>query len=605
MNKFLLGARYLAGVIVFAMSIWQFTEKGNPLMYSGFALIAALLFLPPTIKVRGHKGFLSHQLPIKQFFFSYTLLAALRWYIGMFYSLGGIATIDSKDYVEGMMMLSLGIILITPLDRFFFPGLFIPKADRPRRQAIAALMTRNSGAMLWGLAPAIYSGNGYAEGIGMFILGAGWLLASGRITPRDLVVPIPEHIIKQEVNLVVPVYEVSARATVIAPPGEQLITKLIKFLKSTTISLPQPAARRPRKGKYYDAFVMQWTITPSRINATYFNSLIKDYQRNWLEANDYRQKLSLHRDPEEFNAQTVTKLIYYINEIRDRAALKYATSIESVPDQITDVWKSDKRVRSLFRAMELYSWKKGSKPVWKIIAHIAEYRAMINLVKWIKRPGIKVPREKIQSSLRIVPAESIDAEMTAALMRMSPSLPALGSNGRTIWNDDTYFQIIDYIVLLGKNLENYKDLSDKFNEERYRDYFLPFLNAVSPHYSAKGEVFNRLGKTDILVCDSEGNNLFIAECKLWRGEAYLRNGVDQLLNSYVNWRDEKTAIVIFNRDVKQFSQVEFTATGAMAQHPLCLQALGKRSDASWSYLFRHPDDEHRIIRIELVLFNFV
>jgi hypothetical protein len=213
---------------------------------------------------------------------------------------------------------------------------------------------------------------------------------------------------------------------------------------------------------------------------------------------------------------------------------------------------------------------------------------MINLVKMIKH-----------SQVRVVPVlikRSQEALLQTDLYRNTEKV--------TVLNMDTYFQIIDYIILLGKNLENYKDLNDKFNEERYRDYFLPFLNAVNPAYSAKGEVFNRLGKTDILVCDSNGNNIFIAECKLWHGEAYLMNAVNQLLNNYVNWRDEKTAIIIFNREMRQFSQLILTATEAMMRHPLCLHAVGKRSDASWSYLFRHPDDNNSVIRLELVLFNF-
>ncbi|PWV54410.1 hypothetical protein [Chitinophaga sp. S165] len=605
MNKFLLGARYLFGIVPFIMSIWALADKGNLLMCGGFAILAVLLVLPPTIKVRGHQGILSHQLPIKYFFFSYPLLALLRWFLGIFYSLGGVMIIDSKRYVDGVMTLSLGLVLISPLDRYFFPGLFFPKEGKVRKQATVAFMARNCGVVLWFMAPVLYSAGDYAAGVAFLICGAGWVLASGRITPKELVVPIPEHGIAQEVNLVVPVYTTSAEETTINVPGGPLFDKLIKYLKSLRISLPKPQARRPGKARYFDAFIMQWTITSSKLNETYFNEMIADFQSNWLKANEYEQKLLLHRDPEVFKAQTIQQINNYIDEIRERAALKNLIPAGFVPDMISDVWQADKRITSLFSAMEIYSKKRGSRSIARIIAHVAEYHAMLNLIEWIGHPAVEPGPEESVSNAQPAPADSIDAEMIAALMRMSPSLPSLSANRRTILNDDTYFQIIDYIVLLGKNLENYKDLSDKFNEERYRDYFLPFLNAVSPHYSAKGEVFNRLGKTDILVSDNDGNNLFIAECKIWRGEAYLLNGVDQLLSSYVNWRDEKTAVIIFNRDVKQFSQVLLTATAAMEQHPLCLQALGQRSDASWSYLFRNPDDEHKIIRVELVLFNFV
>jgi hypothetical protein len=171
-------------------------------------------------------------------------------------------------------------------------------------------------------------------------------------------------------------------------------------------------------------------------------------------------------------------------------------------------------------------------------------------------------------------------------------------------SDRAYFQIIDYILVLGKNLESFKELNSKFDEERYRDYFIPFLNSISEKYSTKGEVFNKKGKTDILVFDNKGNNIFIAECKLWKGEAYLLSAVQQLLDNYINWRDEKTAIIIFNRDVQSFSNIIQVATNAIANHSLCIKSLGKRKDTSFSYLFRHIDDSDKTIKLELILLNF-
>lgn len=172
-------------------------------------------------------------------------------------------------------------------------------------------------------------------------------------------------------------------------------------------------------------------------------------------------------------------------------------------------------------------------------------------------------------------------------------------------SDQAYYQVLDYIILLGKELEKFKELSTKFDEERYRDYFIPFLNSISTQHSAKGEVFNRQGRTDILVFDNEGNNIFIAECKLWKGEKYLLGAVDQLLDNYVNWRDEKAAIIIFNRDVLKFSDIIETATKAIENHHLCLIAHGQRKATSYSYSFKNPQDDKQTIKLELVLLNFV
>ncbi len=178
--------------------------------------------------------------------------------------------------------------------------------------------------------------------------------------------------------------------------------------------------------------------------------------------------------------------------------------------------------------------------------------------------------------------------------------------GETISNisDKAFFQIIDYINILGKNLESFKALNVKFDEERYRDYFIPFLNAISKKHAAKGEVFNRNGKTDILMCDDEGNNVFIAECKLWKGEKYLIDGLEQLLGNYVNWRDEKLALILFNRDVKDFTGTIETAKKSILAHPLCEALVNQRNQTNFTFLFKNPNDPSKKIILELMLFNF-
>ena len=82
-------------------------------------------------------------------------------------------------------------------------------------------------------------------------------------------------------------------------------------------------------------------------------------------------------------------------------------------------------------------------------------------------------------------------------------------------------------------------------EEAIRDHFLIQLNG---HYEggATGETFNAAGKTDILI--RAGNrNVFIAECKFWRGPKAFTEAIDQLM-SYLTWRDSKCALLIFNRN---------------------------------------------------------
>jgi hypothetical protein len=82
-------------------------------------------------------------------------------------------------------------------------------------------------------------------------------------------------------------------------------------------------------------------------------------------------------------------------------------------------------------------------------------------------------------------------------------------------------------------------------EEDLRTHFLVQLNGTFKG-QATGETFNFQGKIDILI-RVEGKNVFIAECKFWKGEKALIATLDQLL-SYLSWRDTKAALLVFNRN---------------------------------------------------------
>lgn len=142
------------------------------------------------------------------------------------------------------------------------------------------------------------------------------------------------------------------------------------------------------------------------------------------------------------------------------------------------------------------------------------------------------------------------------------------------------------------------------DEERIRDYFLPHLNSISTSLSATGETFNKKGRTDILVQDRMGHNVFIAECKLWKGSLHISNALNQLFERYVSWRDEKTALLVFNKEVSGFSGVVEKAVESVNNHPYCLEMLRKRKDTSFSFLFRHAEDPGKRVKLELMLFNF-
>jgi hypothetical protein len=76
-------------------------------------------------------------------------------------------------------------------------------------------------------------------------------------------------------------------------------------------------------------------------------------------------------------------------------------------------------------------------------------------------------------------------------------------------------------------LERSPSMAARLDEEKIRDLLLISLNAQLRE-AAAGEVFNAAGKTDILI-RAEDRNVFIAECKIWRGPKTVREALTQLL----------------------------------------------------------------------------
>jgi len=144
----------------------------------------------------------------------------------------------------------------------------------------------------------------------------------------------------------------------------------------------------------------------------------------------------------------------------------------------------------------------------------------------------------------------------------------------------------------------------KLKEEEIRDHFLMTLNATFEGI-ATGETFNFQGKTDILI-RVENKNIFIAECKFWKGEKGLLQTIDQLLG-YTTWRDTKTAILLFNRN-KNFSAVLEKIDPVAKSHKnykreFILTSNKLKNETIFSYVFHHPNDKNREIYLTIMVFD--
>ena len=112
------------------------------------------------------------------------------------------------------------------------------------------------------------------------------------------------------------------------------------------------------------------------------------------------------------------------------------------------------------------------------------------------------------------------------------------------------------------------------------------------------------GKTDILLKYSEdGSNLFVGECKFWRGASEYHKAIDQLFERYLTWRDSKVAVILFVKN-KEFTAVIDTIKTETEKHKYFKSFTGNRGESSFSYKFSLPQDKDKIVYLEVMSFHF-
>lgn len=107
-----------------------------------------------------------------------------------------------------------------------------------------------------------------------------------------------------------------------------------------------------------------------------------------------------------------------------------------------------------------------------------------------------------------------------------------------------YREILAVLKDAGSTMERTPNSYRSMGEEDLRNVLLASLNS-SFKGAAMGEAFRNNGKTDICI-EAENRAAFVAECKMWTGEKEVSSAIDQL-DSYLTWRDCKTALIYFVR----------------------------------------------------------
>lgn len=170
-------------------------------------------------------------------------------------------------------------------------------------------------------------------------------------------------------------------------------------------------------------------------------------------------------------------------------------------------------------------------------------------------------------------------------------------------SNEMYEDILNVLSQAGRAMERKPSLYRGKDEEDLRDQFLLFLETRYAATTGTGETFNKAGKTDILLKFEDGTNLFVAECKWWKGEAEFHAAIKQLFDRYLTWRDSKAALLLFVKN-KGFSAVVEKVRSEAAKNIYFVRQTADRAETSLAFDFHLPNDDQRIVRFAILLFAF-
>ena len=107
-----------------------------------------------------------------------------------------------------------------------------------------------------------------------------------------------------------------------------------------------------------------------------------------------------------------------------------------------------------------------------------------------------------------------------------------------------------------------------------------------------------------LLISFKDKSVFVAECKVWKGIQYLKDGLDQMLN-YTTWRDSKMAMIVFNLDNKDFSHVCLETRKCFADYTLFKRITNDVNQAYFECELVDGNNQDSIITVAVLCANYV
>lgn len=186
--------------------------------------------------------------------------------------------------------------------------------------------------------------------------------------------------------------------------------------------------------------------------------------------------------------------------------------------------------------------------------------------------------------------------------KAAPSLPPTSTAQfvpEPAWAMEQYEHALKIMQDMTLVMERSPGAFKTMDEEALRQHFLVQLNGQFEG-KATGETFNMSGKTDILLREGE-RNVFIAECKFWKGPKGFGEAIDQLLG-YATWRDSKTAILVFNRGTETstvLTGIDTTVKG----HSNFKRAVKWPHESGFRYVLHVNGDRNRELIVTVLVFH--
>ena len=165
--------------------------------------------------------------------------------------------------------------------------------------------------------------------------------------------------------------------------------------------------------------------------------------------------------------------------------------------------------------------------------------------------------------------------------------------------DDVFNDVVKAIEYCATSMERNPSSYQKHDEEQLRDHVLTAINGMLL-INSTGETFNSSGHTDIIYV-YRNHNIFIAECKIWKGKEYVYKALDQI-EGYLSWDDSKAVIIIFYKNRADMNKSVSELNQMICVRDNCLRVI-EQNNRGGTFVLKHPKDSQKYYRLKVLFFN--